>query len=162
MPVTETELQRFLGQRIPRALPPSVRADRLPAMPIVVAVGAVIAVALLALGIALESFPRGILDDVQLDLGETAVAKGEVLGLTATEREISDPDDPMRMLRVYRIDFRFSGTEGEPATGSSYSRAEPPPPGTSVEVQYLLAEPSIARVQGTSRSASPKRAAIDQ
>lgn len=160
MAVEEAELQRFLTQRTPRPLSPGIRADRLPLMPVAAAIAFVIASIVATVALVDRIFPIGILDDWQLDVSETAVATGEIVGTAATEFETVDPADSTRLLRVHRVDFSFTDSRGEPTFGSSYARAEMPAPGKPAEIQYLLADPTIARVHGTSRSPTEKRGAL--
>ena len=160
MPVAEAELQRFLTQRTPRPLTPGIRADRLPLLPLAAVLAALIASCALTVVIALQTFPAGILEDLRLEFSETAVATGEVTGIAATEFDVVDPNDVTRILRVHRVDFAFSDASGEPQSGSSFARSEAPTPGRPINIQYLLEDPSIARVQGTSRSPTPRRGAL--
>ncbi|MGE0144926.1 MAG: hypothetical protein AB7I19_12565 [Planctomycetota bacterium] len=155
MGVPEADLTRFLSQRTPRSLTASVREGCLPSRPWLIAIGALAGSIVLAVVLAAAHFPVGFVDDIRLSIGTNAITGGTLLGTAPTDRVVSHPDDHSRRLAVRRLDFRFTTIDGSPAEGSSFARGEVNP-NDPIEVEYLLSDPSIARVRGTTRAIASK------
>lgn len=155
MGVHEAELARFLSQRTPRPLTAAVREGCLPSRPWMIAIGALVGSIVLAMVLAAAFFPVGFLDDLRIEFGSNAITGGILLGTQPTSLTVRHPEDNSRTLAVRRLDFRFTTIDGSPTEASSFARHEVRPD-ARIEVEYLLSDPTIARVRGTSRASTSK------
>jgi hypothetical protein len=155
MGVPEADLTQFLSQRTPRSLTAAVREGCLPTRPWLIATLALAISIALAVVLGIAYFPVGFVDDLRLSIGSNAITGGTLLATAPTDHVVPHPDDHSRRLAVRRLDFRFTTIDGSPAEGSSFTRTEIDP-SDRIEVEYLLADPSIARVRGTTRAIASK------
>lgn len=49
---------------------------------------------------------------------------------------------------IWKVGFRFRDPAGVERTGASYALGTPPEPGTPVKVEFRLADPDVARIEG--------------
>ncbi len=79
--------------------------------------------------------------------GDPATAEGEVIASRSANMEINGRS-------VYRVEYRFTGPQGQTRRGRSYGYANPEP-GTPVTVEFPPDDPDTSRIQGMTTRPAP-------
>lgn len=128
----------FLRQPPPRQIPPQIWKDANRSLQWTGLLGVV----LLGLGSILVStfFPTRLLDEYRLRM-TTAQTTGEVIRVS--QLAVSENN-----VHVYQYDFAYYPRDGTRRFGTAYSTGRRFDEGTSVIVEYLPEQPTIARIRG--------------
>lgn len=136
--VTFEELESFLRQRPPRAIPANLLAARIARTPW--GIGLLVGGMFLLVGSILMAvfFPWKILDELALKAPSVTNATGEVTLSEPTNNRVNNR-------RVYRVGYTFQTPQWETHSGVSYHRGDSPGVGQPIEVRYLPSNPAVNR-----------------
>jgi hypothetical protein len=158
MPVSADEFSRFAAAPPPRAIPPSIRTARMPGAPLLLAGLVALAATLGTWPLVAAVFPDRLVEDLRLDLGSTARIDGIAVAVEPTGQSLIRRDGGVEVERgVQRIRIRFSPPgQADPVEADCHSIDVLPEIGAPVGVEFVPGTPAIARIPGTTRSATPR------
>ncbi len=143
-------LAALLAAPVPRKVPAELlrTANRQPLMLILVILG--LGPTFLGLLAVWLFFPWGYQHDQQLNLGPTQHGSGRVTAQTQTN--LSEGSSRSTEVPVYAYEFVFSPRGGAESKGICYTTGQKWASGSPVDVEYLAADPTVARITGSRTS----------
>ncbi|MFA7229828.1 MAG: DUF3592 domain-containing protein [Victivallaceae bacterium] len=145
MAISNENIDRFLEQRIPRIIPDEIRKLFIKKSSIrpLLHIGIIALLFDIALGWFI--LPRNMLQSIELDTSEKAIAYGIVERAEKTNTTINHH-------RVIKILFSWTTPEGKVINGVCYSAGEQYANNARVEIEYLKSEPGVCRIKGCTLS----------
>jgi len=141
MAVTLEDLETFLRQPVPRTIPTAIRRRGLGGG--MGLFGLLFGGLFATVGIAFSFifFPWQLRPELALDFGRGAEHEGVVVAVHETNMKIND-------VKVRRVVFEFTVTDGDVHRAECYYTGQPPGPGAEVTVETVSGRPDQSRIEG--------------